>query len=923
MRRRAVIWIIVAFVALWIIASAAPNLYLNWLWFGEVNYRQIFWGILVTKINLGLVFGLAFFVLVMANAWLARRLAPSAAWYEAESRFRRQAAELFEQYVNRYLLLALAAFVGVVSYGVGSGAASQWQKYLLYRHATPFGIADPIFNRDVSFYVFKLPFIEYVWQWIYLTLFAVLIIAAAVHYLDKAIRVLGGVPAFAPHVKGHLSVILGLILLAKAVAYQLDAWNLLYSARGVAFGISYTDHHAQLPALYILMVIAVLCSLAVLINIHFRGLWLPIAGIAFLITASLLVNVMYPAAIQRFQVQPNEFLKERPYIKHNIEFTRHAYQLDKIREVDMPELGQLTAAELAATPGVVQNIRLWDWRPLLQTYKKLQELRPYYEFLDVDIDRYVMAGDYRQVMLSPRELSLDQLPEKTWQNSHLLYTHGYGLVLSPVNRVDQEGLPMMLVKNLPAESLVPEIEVTRPQIYFGESDINYSIVNAAVEEIDYATFDKTETTAYAGAAGIRLSNGLVRTAAALRFGEVNILVSGNVTAKSKIIINRDIKTRTRLIAPFLEYDNDPYLVIGDDGHLYWIHDAYTRSGRYPYSEPAPGPVNVNYVRNAVKVVTDAYDGTVNFYIADTEDPIVRTWAAAFPGAFRPLEQMPQGLQAHLRWPEGLFMLQSTMYQIYHMTDSQIFYTKEDKWDIARESAQKGLQSRSGEQASLMPPYYVVTLLPDEQETELILMRPYTPAGKPNMIAWLCARSDPENYGEILVYRFPRHETVFGPMMVEARIEQDTDISAALTLWRSKGSDVIRGNLLVIPVGKALLYVEPLFMRAQESEIPELKRVIVAVGQVGGNATVVMRETLDEALEAALGGTAIAAPQEQPTGEAAPAEGPPAESARQLVGSALGHYRNAQERLRAGDWSGYGDELAAMERDLRQLEELQR
>jgi len=919
----------VVIVALWILASVLPNLYLNWLWFGEVNYRQIFWGVLLTRINLGLLFGLGFFVLVMANAWLARRLAPATSWYEAESRFRRQAAELFEQYVSRYLLLALAGFTLLVAYGVGVGAANQWQRYLWFTHATPFNIADPIFHRDLSFYVFKVPFLAYIWQWFYITLFMVLIVAAAVHYLDKAIRVLGGVPAFAPHVKSHLSVIIGIILLAKAVGYQFDAWNLLYSPRGVIFGVSYADFHAQLPAYHVLMVIAALCAIAVLVNLHFRGLWLPIVAIAFLITSSLLANVIYPAAIQRFQVQPNELLKERPYIQHTIDFTRRAYQLDKIQEHDVRQLVRLDPAELAAQPGVVQNIRLWDWSPLLQTYRKLQELRPYYQFLDVDLDRYTINGDYRQVMLSPRELAPTQVPGQTWQNLHLYYTHGYGLVLSPVNRVTPEGLPVMLISDLPTRSVIPEIKIKHPELYFSESDVQYSIVHTGrgAKEVDYPDprSDRTIYTSYAGRAGISLATSLARTAATLRFGQINILVSGSLSRESKLLINRNVKDRARLIAPFLEYDNDPYLVIRDDGSLFWIHDAYTTTDRYPYSQPAPGGIRVNYVRNAVKVVTDAYNGTVTLYVSDAEDPIIRTYAAAFPGAFQPFSQMPDDLRRHLRWPEGLFMLQTTMYSTYHMTDPQIFYNKEDKWDVARQSAMKEMENRPGAEPSLIPPYYIVTRLPEQDRTEFILMRPYTPVGKPNMIAWLCARADAPHYGELVVYRFPRDQTVFGPTLVEARIEQNTDISAALTLWRSKGSDVIRGNLLVIPVGKSLLYVEPLFLRAQDSELPELKRVIVAVGQVEGDAIVVMRETLEGALSAALGGRVATgeAPAAAPGAAPAGARAAPAlalsESQQRLITSAVDHYAKAQARLRAGDWAGYGQEQAALERDLKALQ----
>ena len=929
MKLRYTAWLIIggALIALWIFFSLLPSLYLNWLWFGEVRYRQIFWGVLLTKLNLGLVFGVGFFVLVMFNAWLARRLAPATTWYEAESRFRRQAAELFEQYVSRYLLLALGAFVALIAYAVGVGAASQWEKFVWYRHGVPFGIADPIFHNDASLYAFKLPFLQYVWQWFYLTLFAVLIVAAAVHYLDKAIRMLGGVPAFAPHVKAHLSVIIGMILLAKAVGYQFDAWHLLYSPRGVTFGVSYTDFHAQLPAFRILIWIAVACALAVLVNIHFRGLWLPIFALGLLIVSSLLINVVYPAAIQRFQVQPNEFLKERPFIVHTIKSTRYAYQLDKIVSRDVKELERLTAAELASRPGVVQNIRLWDWEPLLQTYRRLQELRPYYQFLDVDVDRYIINGEYRQVMLSARELAMERVPEQTWQNRHLLYTHGYGVVLSPVNRVEREGLPTMLVSDVPTRSEVPEINITRPQIYFGEADIEYSIVGAEQPEVDYPSGSKTVTTTFKGRGGIPLSGGLVRTAAALRYGEINILVSGAVSGRSKLLINRNVVKRARLIAPFLEYDKDPYVVIGDDGGIYWIHDAYTTSDRFPYSQPAPGG-GINYIRNSVKVVTNAYDGTVTYYVADPEDPVILTYASAFPGAFRPLDEMPDGLRAHLRWPEGIFLIQSTMYSIFHITDPQIFYTKEDKWEIAQITAQKSLASPGAAQGDLMPAYYIITHLPDGDRTEFILMRPYTPVGKPNMIAWLAARSDAPHYGQLVDYRFPRDQTVFGPALVEARIEQNTDISAALTLWRSKGSDVIRGNLIIIPVGRSLLYIEPLFMRAQNGELPELKRVIVAVGQPGGDATVVMGETLQEALNQALGEPVQLPPGFETVTPVTPGQIPAprpvlSESQRQLVASALQHYANARARLREGDWAGYGQELNAMERDLQQLQQAQR
>jgi len=912
------IWGAVAFVIL-VSIPGVLHLYTDWLWYGEVSKRQVFWTILLTRWKLGLVFGILFFILMAGNALLARFLAPRTSWYEAERQFRLQAAEMLEHYVARYLLIGIIVGSAVLAYLVGQGMSLTYNRYLLFSHPASFGAADPIFNRDIGFYVFRLPFWRTLWQWVYLTLIAVLLVSALIHYLDKAIRMLGGIPAFAPHVKAHLSVILGLILLVKAIGYRLDAFELLYSPRGVVFGASYSDVYAHLPAYMILAVVAAVCSALVLVNLHFRGLWLPVIGLALLMVASLLLNKTYPALVQRFQVAPNEFVREAPFISNGIRLTRRAYQLDKAETRRFGRIQPLTTATLESNPETIRNIRLWDYRPLVQAYRQLQDLRAYYVIGEVDVDRYTIDGDYRQVMLATRELSADDIPPPiTWMKRHLMYTHGYGLVLSPVNRVSEGGRPDFLLKDLPPRSASRDIAVSRPGIYYGEltGPEEYVIVGTKEKELDYMGPQGPRYTHYRGRGGIAVSGPLRKIAFSSRFKAVNILIADSIVPKSRILFRRNIAERLQAVAPFLLQDPDPYIVI-DKGKLFWIHDCYTISSRYPYSRPSTfelgqgGIVRLNYIRNSVKVVTDAYNGTIRLFVVDPTDPLIKSYKRIFPGLFEPLSAMPEGLRRHIRYPELLFRVQANMLRSYHMTNPRVFYEQEDLWAVAQEMAGKGAAAATAEGGADMEPYYALIRLPGQKSAEFVLLLPFTPANKRNMGGWMGARSDGKNYGKVLVFEFPKQQLVDGPLQIEAYVDQHPDISKDLSLWRQGGSEVIRGNLLVIPVDESLLYVEPLFLRSERGEIPELKRVIVAHG-----GKVEMDETLDLAL-AKLTGAEVraAAPAEErlarpgPAERAAPAR--PIGEMERLAAQAAQEYEQLRNAAARADWPEFGRRLKSL------------
>jgi len=919
LRRRVMRWSLLALLFLAIVwwLPGLLHIYTQWLWFKfDVRFADVFWKILSTKLGLGLAFGAVFFAVVVGNIELARRFAHRTAWYDEESALRQRIAEVMEYFAARYLYLALALFALLVAYAVGVGAAGQWNKFLLFREGLAFGVQDPIFGRDVGFYVFRLPFWYYLWAFAYWTLIGVFVLSAAAHYFDKAIRVLRGVPAFAPHVKSHLSVLLGIILVFKALGYRLDAYLLLYSPRGATFGASYTDVNAQLLAYKVLFVIALACAGLVLINMFVRGLWLPLAGIGFLALSSFLLSSVYPSLVQRLQVIPNEFEREKEYIAHTIAFTRQGFGLDRAEQRTLRRVAPLTMEAVENNVETVENLRLWDYRPLLDTFQQQQALWPYYRFNSVDIDRYWIDGKYRQVMLAARELWTPGLPEKGWQNERIFNTHGYGVVMAPVSDVIQSGLPNLVLKNIPPESS-HALNITQPAVYYGELTNDYVVVGTKEEENDYplAATNRMAKVRYQGEGGVPIGSGLPRLAASIRFKDVNIVISTIITKDSRIMWGRNIGERPREIAPFLSYDRDPYIVAAKDGRLYWIQDAYTTTDMYPYSERlASATGSFNYVRNSVKVVTDAYNGTVQFFVADPDDPIIRTYGKIFPGVFKPLQEMPSDLIQHLRYPEALFNTQSARMVVYHMTDPRTFYNRIEKWEIAREAPKsvgpgaRSLIGRTPEtQGETMQAYYAIVKLPNEDEPEFLLMLPFTPQDKPNMVAWLAARSDGDDYGKLLLYNFSKTEQVWGPIQIEASISQAPEISEKISLWNQQGSSVIRGNLLVMPMDSTIMYVEPIYLKAAQSPIPELKRVVLA----RGDGRVVMEPTLSLALESLLGEKAPPLESLEPVAfeviapvpvEAAPPEAAPAEvpavapQIGELARQADRQLREARERL---------------------------
>jgi hypothetical protein len=793
----------------------------------------------------------------------------------------------------------------VLGWLVAVGASSDWLLFLRFLNRQPFNLADPIFNMDVGFYIFSLPVYHFVQRWLVIALFLSLIGAAAIYALAQQNNLAEGRLVMLPHVQLHLAVLGIFIFLVFAVGHWLDRFDLMYSTRGVAFGASYTDINVALPALWVMIAIAVVAAGILLVNIFLRRAALSLLAVFIWIVTGIVGAGFIPGLVQRYVVEPNELASEATYIENNIRFTNLAYGLDRVQERDFSEVAPLSSETLTDNEATLKNIRLWDYRPLQQTYQQIQAIRLYYRFLDIDLDRYTINDEIRQVAIAARELDVSRLQDPTWVTQRLQFTHGYGAVVNPVNEVTGDGLPLLWIKDLPPESSVG-LDITRPEIYHGEGTTDYVFVQTQEREFSYPSGDQNVYTNYEGSGGVVLDSYLKRLAFALRLADVNMLLSQDFTPTSRVMLFRNIADRARHIAPFLRYDSDPYLIISPDGQLYWLLDAYTTSNLFPYSEPIG---DLNYIRNSVKVVIDAYNGTPTFYLVDPADPLIQAYTAIFPGLFTPLADMPDWLRAHLRYLEDLFTIQARLFQTYHMRDVNVFYNKEDLWQTPKETFAGNTQD--------VEPYYVVLRLPGETQNEYVLTQPFTPNTKDNLIAWLAARSDGENYGQLIVYRFPKQGLVFGPLQIEGRIDQDPEISAQITLWSQSGSQVIRGNLLVLPIDNSLLYVEPLYLQAVNGQIPELKRVIVVSGD-----RVVMRETLAAGLQALfseagppLTATQASTPsaETEPDAEATPAIStePLSDDLNQLAITASNHYEAAQEALQNGDWATYGEELEKM------------
>lgn len=892
-RRSSHRWLVVVAVVLLLLAVAGTvrNLFTEWLWFQSLGYQDVFTRILGARVLLFFGGALVFAAVFAGNVALAARLSPRG---EAVG-----SAQTIIPFLRRFTKATVIALTAFLAFMFGLAAQASWEIVLRFQNGQPFGSADPVFFKDAGFYVFTLPFLSLLRGWlmtaVVLTLIAAIVVYA-VSYTSQRRAFDNSRPVLA-----HVGALAIAIALLAAASYWLGIWDLVYSPRGTVAGASYTDMHAQLPAQWALFVTTLLLGCLILVALVRRKVKWAAYAFGTWIVLGIVVGQVIPSLVQRLQVEPNELELEAPYIEFNITATREAFGLNRIVVQDYAAEPMPSAEDIAENDLTIQNIRLWDHRPLLDTYNQTQSIRLYYDFVDVDVDRYHVDGTYRQVMLAARELSKDRLPSaaQTWVNRTLQYTHGYGIAMSPVNEVNPEsGLPILWVRDLPPSGVLP---ITQPQIYFGEKTNDFVIVGSGTEEFDYPVGDTNAYTTYQGADGVSIGSIFRRAIYAWEFNDFNVLISSQVSRDSKVLYHRNIRDRVSRIAPFLSLDTDPYIMVLD-GRLTWVIDGYTTTTRYPYSQPLAD--GTNYIRNSVKAVVDAYDGTVDFYASEPDDPILRTYQSIFPGLFKPMEEMPAEVKTHLRYPVDMFDIQSSVYRAYHMEDARVFYNKEDLWAIPNETY-------SGETQQIAP-YYVIMRLPGEEREEFLLMLPFTPSNKNNAIGWLAARCDGDNYGRLLVYQFPKERLIYGPTQIENRIQQDTAITEQLALWSRGGSRVIRGNLLVIPIGESTIYVEGIFLQAETAGgLPELKRVIVAAGD-----EIAMRDTLAECLTAIFGEGTTGVP-ETPTTPSTPGQEVP-EDVRALIEQAQRQFAQAQEYLQQGDWAGYGSELAALEATLAEL-----
>mgnify|MGYP006352167099 FL=1 len=928
-RRRLIIIVVVVLAALLLAFTALSGFFVDILWFREVRLSDVFWTVFRTKVFLGLALGLTFFVLLYSNLWIVRRITPRYPALTPDQEILERYRMQFEPYV-RWLLPLLAL---VIAFLVGVGATTHWQTYLLWRNGADlsFGNPEPLFDRDPAFYVFSLPWLQYMQGWLFSSLVWVTLLTAGAHYVWGGIRpqAQGFGEKVSPQVKAHLSVLLGLIMLTKAWGYYLGQFDLLTSTRGVVVGASYTDVNAQLPALRILVVIAIACAILFLVNIRLRGWALPVIAVGLLALVSIIAGAAYPAFVQRFRVAPQEFQREQPFIEDNIEATRRAFELDGITSTSRPVGDAVTSEDAQANDATISNIRLWRPDVLRDNYVSLLRFPSYYEFTVVDVDRYVIDGQPRVLMISTREVSQAGIPEggQTWQNVHLQYTHGFGAVASQVNAATTEGQPVFTLRDIPPIG-DPALEGNGQRVYYGEGapgDAAFVVVDTGTDELDYqgtATDDQAQATfSYDGDGGIPVGGLLQRALFAWRFRDVNLLISDLIQGDSRIMIYRDITARVPKAAPFLRFDADPYSAVVE-GRLVWIWDAYTTTDQYRYSDvvdlaavaspsaqeqaPALGG-DVNYLRNSVKVVVDAYNGSLRYYVADPEDPIIQAWSLAFPTMFTSMDEASPDLLAHFRYPENLFQIQAFEYTNYHVTDPNVFYGKQDFWALPIDP------TIAGSDQARMRPYYVLMRLPGEAEETFVLILPFTPLDRQNMVAWLAAKSDPgPEYGDIVSFEFPSGVNVDGPTQVFSRINQDARFSAERTLLGQGGSSIVFGDFLVIPLQDSLLYVQPVYVESnQPNAIPELKRIVVVNGTKIG-----IGSSLRAALTDSLGEVVPPDGGEQP-----PPQGTEEQQIQALLDQAAQHFVAADAALRAGDLATYQSEIEAAQDATTQAQEL--
>ena len=878
------------------------GLIVDFWWFREIGFEVLFTRTLTTQLLLFLAGALLSGGLIYLNLVFAQRgVVPTSVKVQLRTSGGERPVDLAVGLRRMSVPVAVAAGL---FFGLGTNAL--WDVFLQAFNQTPFGSTDPIFGRDIAYYVFTLPAVSALLGVLASLSVIIFLMLSVVYFFRGDIVILPRRLRVEPTAGMHIAVVLACLFVLWALqSWFVDTANLLYSRTGPLTGASYTDIHATLPAIRVTAFAAIAAAALILAGgfrkqVGFMGV---VAVVGYL-TISVVGRSIIPSAIQKFVVAPTELTREEPYLAHHIVATRRAWGIDSVETRDLEGEATLSLASIRANSPTIDNVRLWDREPLLKTFSQIQEIRTYYDFVSVDDDRYWIDGRYRQVLLAPRELNSASLPTRTFINEHLTFTHGMGLTLSPVNQVTAEGLPVLFVKDLPP-STTGSLRVSRPQIYYGELTNQYAFVNTKQKEFDYPAGDQNIYRTYDGTGGVNVGNILRRTILAMHFGSTKILLSGDIVPESKVLYNRNIVQRAEKAFPFLRMDRDPYMVIADDGTLQWIQDAYTVTSRYPYSYRAGD--GTTYIRNSVKIVIDAFNGTLTPYVAEPNDPLIKTWEKIYPGVFRPLESMPADLLAHIRYPDELFRAQTARYVTYHMNTPATFYNREDEWQIP-------VVTRQDQNVPFMR--HIIMRLPDEEKAEFIYMAPFTPRGKDNLASWMVARNDAPNYGQLRVYRFPRQSLVFGPRQIENRINQDTDIARQVSLWDQRGSEVLRGDLLVIPIEESLLYVQPMYLQAEGGAIPELKRVVVAYQN-----QVIMRETLEGALSDMFGGNVdsgrparVVAALDSGGTSSATASIPSGASSqsdagtRSMLAEAKRRYEAAMDAQRQGDWARYGEEI---------------
>lgn len=874
-------------------------------WYKELGYVGVFFTRLVTQFKVGIPIFLVLTAIAYSYFLYLKReyIKGSNTIYTADQL----------KVINKKLFITAAAVSAVGSIWI---SLTYWYDILKFLNSTPFNMSDPLFNKDISFYIFRLP----VYKALYSIVFGVLIILTLVTIIFYILTAINGNFSYSDYgniirinrgtgrdlgkrlielAGSQLAFFISVIFLMVGAGVILKNYNLVYSPRGAAFGASYTDINVTMLFNRVFIGLSVLGAVSIFYALKKKKVKMTIWVIGIMLGISVIQGVV-EAGVEKLIVSPNALEKEQKYIGYNIKYTKQAYGLSDVEERDFPAEQNLTQKDIESNRTTIENIRVNDFEPALEVYNQLQGIRSYYRFNDMDIDRYNINGDYTQIFIAARELDQEKVDpqSQTWINRHIIYTHGYGITMSPVNTVTSQGQPSLIIKDIPPASSVG-IKVDRPEIYFGELTNDYVITNTRTPEMDYPSGDTNKVSFYEGKAGIKLGV-LNRLLFMIDRGSFNFILSGDITKDSRILMHRNVTERARKIAPFLFYDKDPYIVI-NNGKLYWILDAYTTSSAYPYSEPYNG---INYIRNSVKVIVDAYDGTTNFYLIDESDPIAMTYSSIFPGLFKKYNEIPEGFVEHFRYPEDIFRVQADVYKKYHMTDPRVFYNTEDLWSIAQEAQTSEQNDTSAE------PSYIVMKLPNGLKEEFILTIPYTPVGKVNMVAWMGARMDEENYGKLILYKFPKQKVTYGPYQFKSRAEADPVISKDFSLWGQQGSSIIKGNVLTIPIEKSMLYVMPVYIKSSgTNSIPEMKRVVLGYGD-----RIVMDETLDKALI-----TMFDLKQaEKPPAQAVPPQAESVAGVRELIIEANNAFEKAKEAQQRGDWAEYGNRLKELEEALKQL-----